>query len=178
MKKVNILLFLTSLILVACVSTQPRKTGEYLVYENYNFQFKDLGNWIKTDPGGARKFGNIYVYRNKNKPATVWIRALKFEEEPKYALDESADRWINAMAQKYNWKDLKYMSDGWTNIDGEKSYWKEYEFFNKNKEVVEKIYRVYLNKIGYQFRLTCGKEAFDELVPEFDDWITKIKFLK
>ena len=175
-------IMLASLVLVACVATQPKKVGDYLVYENKKVQFKQLsGEWQKTDPGGAQEFGNFCVLRNKKNPARIWVRARDVKKGTsisKEELSKGANGWINAMAKKYKYKDFERVSDGWTNINGEESYWSEYKFNIGKKDYHEKIYRVYLNQYIYQFRLISSEEAYNGLIPEFEEWVKTIKFIR
>ena len=187
MKRLGVVLtviILAGFFLWACVATQTKKVNEYWVYENEKVQFKEPGGvWAKRNLDASTTFGNFCRFNHKRENAQIWVRvrATKLKKDRKVTsedLESSGERWINAMAKKYYWKDLKINSKGWTKINGEESSWQEYEFKMNNKYYIEKIYRTYLNQKAYQFRLSGSKEAYKELVIEFDNWVETIKFIR
>lgn len=177
MGKVKILISLIFVfVLTSCAGTQPQKTYNTIINKKYKIQFNCPDqNWKKVNPG---KF-NIYCFRHKIYNAKIWIRAKRLKKEPTLTSKESANLWIKAMATKYNWKDVETIADGGTKINDEKIYWKTFLYFSRNIYFHEKIYRVYFNKIGYQFRFVCAqKTGSDELLKEFESWTKTIKFIR
>jgi len=169
--------------IAACVATQ-KKVNEYWVYEKESVQFKEpSGVWSKRNLDASKRFGNFCRFDHKREKAKIWVRVryIKAKTERKVTLEDlenSGERWINAMAKKYHWKELKIISKGQTKINEEESSWQEYEFKMNNKYYIEKIYKTYLNRKSYQFRLSSSNEAYKDLVIEFDNWVETIKFIR
>ena len=170
------LTFLTiDIFLVGCAVTEYKKIDNTIVYEKYKIQFKELHrNWVELDSG---RF-NIHCFGNRKYGSTIWIKADRLKKGLTITLEESANRWINAMAEKYGWRNVEKVADGRARIDGEGSYWQEFNLVSRGADCNEKIYRVYLNQFLYQFRLRSKTGHFDDAVKEFEWWVKTIKFLR
>jgi len=94
--------------------------------------------WEEVNPGTF----NIYCFKHKIYKSRIWIKADSFKKGLTRTLEESANRWIKMMANKYNWKNVETTADGWAKIDGQESYWKTFQYYSKNMDCYEKIYRV------------------------------------
>jgi len=166
---------------ISCVAPETKKEyvskPKIIKNEKYNLQFSKLGNNWKRAVAG--KF-NIYAYKNNSVKAFIWIKATKFKKEPENTIQESAVSWINRMAEKYKWKNTKKIAENNTKIDNVDTYWQHFTYTGKKGGTIhEKIYRAYLNKIRYQFRLTCvGDSTYENIEPKFDDWIKTISFIR
>ena len=179
MKKLELLTVSLIFLLAACGGKSFKKADGQYVDEEFNIQFREIGqNWQRQDPGVARKHGTIHYFFNNQNHARVWIRATRYENDPALPLKEGAESYVARKARQYSWADLKSISEGDDSFNGEKSFWKIYEYKLGSKEKREKIYRVHHEKIAYQFRLRCGRENFDDVLPEFDAWLESISFMK
>ena len=178
MKKLHLLLLLPLLAgLVACGGNKVKNENGYYVDENLYLKFGALGDgWEKQDPGDAAKHGTIHFFFNHDHHARIWIRAIAYENDPSLPLREGAESYVRRKAEQYAWGDLSAVAEGFGEFNGEKSYWKIYEYKIGSKTKKEKIYRVYHNKVAYQFRLRCSKDEFDGLLPKFDKWLGTIQF--
>jgi len=174
MRKLIVIIGLACLV-VSCVASQPNKVGDLFVFEKFDIQFPEMGgSWHAKSLDPQQRFGNFMRFDNQSKKAQVWVRERGI---PKAEVDEAANVWVNGMAKKYHWNDLKTQDEGWTELNGEKTFWKQYRFRSNNTMLSEKIYRVYYKTHAYQFRLHCREKDFPELVQEFDGWVKMIKFL-
>lgn len=179
MRKINLLLLLALLLIVACGGIKFKKENGYYVDEKINLKFKTLGEgWERQDSGAAKKNGMSHFFFNKEHHARIWIRAIPYENDPTLPLKEGADRYVDRKAKQYSWIDLHVVAEDFSEFNGVKSFWKVYEYQLGSKTKKEKIYRVYYDNISYQFRFRCSKERFDALLPEFDAWLGSIEFIK
>lgn len=158
------------------------KNNNYLVFKDKNIQFKKPdGGWYKNNETEAEKFGNFCIFQNLNNKSIIWARAFKLDKKIDFDLEHiknKTNEWINGMAKKYSYKDLKTLSQGTIKIDGEPSYFQEYTFTRNDIKLIEKIYRVNFNQYNYQFRLSSDQKSFPELKKGFDEWINTIKFIR
>ena len=178
MKKRCLLVVLCLTVLIACGGASFKKVDDHYVDEEFNIRFKDIGErWEKQDPGVAKKHGTIHFFFDEQNHGRVWLRATRYENDPTLPLKEGADSYVARKANQYSWQELKVVSEDFDQFNGEKSFWKIYEYKLGSKVKKKKIYRVYHDKIAYQFRLRSSKERFDKLLPEFDAWIEGIEFI-
>lgn len=135
-------------------------------------------NWRDVRSG---KF-NIHAFESESYDAKIWVKKpRKFRKQPKIkpkiSLEESANKWIEIMTNKYGWKNFKVITDGVGRIDGSDAYWQIYSFERRGVPIKEKIYRVLNKNYGYQFRLSSIRDDFDASLKEFETWIKTIKFI-
>jgi hypothetical protein len=178
MKKITLALLALPLLLAACGGAKFKTENGYYLDEKFHLKFSVLGEgWEKQDPGEAAKHGTIHFFFNPQHHARIWIRAIPYENAPALPLKEGADSYVERKASQYHWDELQISEEDFSEFNGEKSFWKVYEYKIGSKTKKEKIYRVYHEKISYQFRFRCSKERFDGLVDEFDTWLDTIEFI-
>lgn len=118
-------------------------SADRIEFSDYGIAFNFLPEeWVKAKAGKSNFFAMMKPNPNG---AMVWIGASEFDAGKDSSLEVVAERWIEGMGSKYEWKNVTIVNEDWSSIGGQKAFYIQLTYKNAGRLITEKIYYVVAN---------------------------------